>query len=372
MKRYKSIDGMRGLFMIIMIGGHLFEWWLTNADYWLYVALASVCIPVGASGFLFVSGISTSLSFQKSLLRPEASDELFKHKMRNVYIFRALFLLVIAFVYNIAIALALNDLTWIWAWFVLQTIGFSILMAWPFLKTSKILRIIIGIGALALHEILFALLFEFQGQANFYGIAYHILFHPIQLYPILPYFSVFIFGTVIGDIIFGINQIDNEIDRKSAFKRSFFYPVLILGSIIAIFGILYQFPSFLLWTPISARLFGIGVIFVMVSIFIGIEEFNVFKMKKNHRLFYFYSYYSFTIFLAHNPLHFLFTRQLTAVTIWFAVLPIVILMTILLKVLHDKLGPKASLKAIIGLISFKLATKIEVRKKKKILNAKIE
>ena len=372
MKRYKSIDAMRGLFMIIMICGHLFEWWLTEADYWLYIVLASVFIPVGASGFLFVSGISTSLSYQKSLLRPEASDESFKLKMRNVYIFRALFLLVIAFIYNIAIALALNDLTWIWAWFVLQTIAFSILMAWPFLKTSKILRIIIGIGALALHEILFALLFDYQGQVNFYGITYHILFHPIQLYPILPYFSIFIFGTVIGDTIFSINQIDNEGDRKRAFKRSFFYPVLILGSITFIFSILYRFPSFLLLTPISARLYGIGVVFILVSIFIGIEEFEVFKMKENHRFFFFHSYYSFTIFLTHNPLHFLFTRQLNVVTIWLAVIPTIILLTILLKVVYDKLGPKASLKAIIGLISFKLATKIEVRKKKKILNAKIE
>ena len=35
MKRYKTIDMIRGLAMIIMVGGHMLDWWLTTEDYWL-------------------------------------------------------------------------------------------------------------------------------------------------------------------------------------------------------------------------------------------------------------------------------------------------------------------------------------------------
>ena len=67
MKRYKTIDMIRGLSMIIMVGGHMLDWWLTAEDYWLFLFLASFLAPVGAAGFVFISGTVTFLSYQRNI-----------------------------------------------------------------------------------------------------------------------------------------------------------------------------------------------------------------------------------------------------------------------------------------------------------------
>ncbi|MFX1395228.1 MAG: heparan-alpha-glucosaminide N-acetyltransferase domain-containing protein [Promethearchaeota archaeon] len=360
MKRYKSVDAIRGLCMIIMIVGHLLHWWLTPADHWLYDLLKSIIGPLGASGFLFISGVSAELSYKKRRTQSKETDMKF---LRNIYLFRALLLLIIAFIYNMAIAIVINDLTWIWAWFVLQTVGFSLLLAWPFLKTSKTFRIIIGTFVLIINYYFLWLLSPYNGQANIYGVCYHILFNPLELYPILPYFSIFIFGTVIGDKLHNINKINDQKERKIAFKKRFLVPLIIIGFILIVFSIIFYFPSFLLCYTFSAMVYSLGIIFVLLAILIWVEEFNLIKIVKSHRFFYFYSYYSFTIFLAHNPLYFLFLEKLNIITIWIGIFIALVFLTILLRFIYKKLGAKASLKILISVISFKIALKIEERKK---------
>ena len=75
MKRFKSIDIFRGLCIVMMICGHIINWWLRPEDYWLYLTLESSLTPIGASGFLFVSGIATLLSHQNRLLLAEDSNK---------------------------------------------------------------------------------------------------------------------------------------------------------------------------------------------------------------------------------------------------------------------------------------------------------
>lgn len=363
MRRYKSIDIIRGLCMIFMVYGHIINWWLTPEDYWLYLFLESIFAPIGASGFLFISGLSAQLSYKNRLEKAEGSNEFNMKMVRNVYMFRALLLLFIAFMYNTAIAIAINDLTYIWAWFVLQTIGFCLILAWPLLKTSKIFRIILGIILLVSNEFILAFLSSYHGQVNFYGVLFHILYNPVELYTIQSFFTMFLIGTVAGEIIFDINIIDNENERRRIFKTHLF-SLLIIGIILTSFGMIFLFPTFLKHATFSSMVYSLGIIFTLLSILIGIEEFEVIKTEKSYRFFYYYSYYSFTIFLAHNPLFFLFYRQLSVITIWIAVFTTMFLLTLLLRAVYKKLGPKASLKILLTAISFKLALKIEVRKNK--------
>ncbi|MFX1392412.1 MAG: heparan-alpha-glucosaminide N-acetyltransferase domain-containing protein [Promethearchaeota archaeon] len=368
MKRYKSIDMIRGLCMIIMVAGHMLDWWLTEEDYWLYWLMYAIFAPIGASGFVFISGTATILSYQKNILRPEASEKLFRQKLKNIYILRASFLLLISFIYNYAVAIMYNDISLIWSWNILQTLSLSFILAYPLLKTSKIIRLILAIIILIANEIILGITISHIGQVNIYGVLYYILYNPLELYPILPYFTVFLIGTVVGDLIYNVNLIEDQAERKSAFKKGFIIPLFLLGFIITTLGIWYLFPNFLIRWTISATLYSIGILLLLISISFGLEEFEIFKMKQNHRFFFFYSYYSFTIYLAHNPLYFLFYRQLNVITIWVAVVMVIALLTILLRVLYNKLGPKASLKVGIAVLSFIIATKIEQRNKKKILN----
>lgn len=363
MKRYVSIDIFRGIAVFGMVFGHILNWWLIPEDYWLYLFFYYGLGPIAAGGFLFLSGMSGVFAYKKSLIMVNESDDFNMGIVRNGYILRALLLLLIAFLYNIPIALAINDLTWIWAWFVLQTIAFSLLMAWPFLKTSKIFRIIFGSVILVINFIVLELLRPYQGQYNnFYGILYHILFNPLDLYPIIPFFVTFLMGTVAGEILYEINSIEDQDERNHAFKYRFVYPFFITGISLTIFAILFQFPSFFTYSSFSAMVYGIGIICIIVSVIIWVEEFELIKTKKNYNFFHYYSYYSFTIFLGHNVLYFLFYQRLNAINIWIAIVITMFFMTLLLRFMYKKLGPKASLKAGIGVLSLIIAIKIEQRK----------
>jgi len=363
MKRYKSIDVARGVAVFGMVFGHILNWWLVPEDYWLYLFIYYALGPIAAGGFLFLSGISGIFAYKKSIIMVNESDDFSMTMVRNGYLLRALLLLIIAFLYNIPIAIAINDLTWIWAWFVLQTIGFSLLMAWPFLKTSKIFRIIFGCFILIVNFIILELLRPYQGQYNnFYGILYHILFNPLDLYPIIPFFVFFLMGTVAGDYLYEINLIEEQDERNYAFKYKFIYPSFIVGICLSVFAILFQFPSFFTYSSFSAIVYGIGIICIIVSVIIWVEEFELIKTKKNYNFFHYYSYYSFTIFLVHNVLYFLFYQSLNAITIWIPIVITMFLFTLLLRFTYKKLGPKASLKAGIGILSLIIAIKLEQRK----------
>jgi len=369
MKRYKTIDFARGLCIMGMVFLHIINWWLTPEDFWLYLTLEAYIGFIGASGFLFISGISAKLAYKNWLIRVENSNELSIQMVRNVYLFRALFLLIIALIYNTIIAIALNDLTWIWAWNVLQTISFSLFMAWPLLKTSRVLRAVFGITILIVDHFVFAFLLPYKGQANYYGILFHILYHPSEQYRILSYFTMFLIGTVLGDVIYDLNTIENQSERIIAFKKYIFCSIII-GAVITIFGIIFLYPNFLLRATISSMFYSLGIIIIAVSVLIGIEEFEVFKVKNSYTCFYYYNYYSFTIYLAHNPLYFLFYRQLNVFTIWIPVIITLLCFTILIRLIYKKLGPKASLKVGISILSLILAIIIEIKKNNK--NTKIK
>ncbi|MFX0070972.1 MAG: hypothetical protein ACFFAO_07775, partial [Candidatus Hermodarchaeota archaeon] len=241
-------------------------------------------------------------------------------------------------------------------------IGFTLLRAWPLLKTSKWFRVLFGTSILIFNFILLEFLTPYQGQANIYGVMYHLLYNPLELYPIIPFYTIFIMGTVVGEIIYDINRIENREEREYAIKFRFLYPTFLIGLCLMIFAILFQFPSFFTYSSFSAIVYALGIIFIIVSIVMGIEVYELIKLKKNYNFLEYYSYYSFTIFLAHNVVYFLFYQSLNAISIWFAIVITLTLMTILLRYVYKKLGPKASLKAGISIISFFLTVKLKQRK----------
>ncbi len=362
MKRFKTIDTARGMAIFGMVVGHMLNWWLTEADLWIYLVYYIILAPLGVSAFLFISGASTTLAYRKRLMLLNESDEFNMQTVRNVFMLRALILLGIALIYNIVGAfLIFEDLTWIWAWNVLQTIAFSLIIIWPLLKTSKILRIILGIILLIANQLIFEFLLPYQGQINFYGIIFYILFNPTHEYVILPFFSMFLLGTVLGDFLFELDQIENQDERRVAFKIHLIYS-LILGFILIIFGILFQFPSFLEHAMFSSMVYSLGLILIIFSVLMIIEELEIIKIKKSHKFFYYYSYYSFSIYIAHNILYFLFLRQLTIITIWIPIIVTMIILSLLIRYIHKKIGPYASIKFGISVLSFVII----VRKKDKI------
>lgn len=362
MKRVQSIDMIRGFCIFLMVLGHLLDWWIIKQDRWLIFYLFSFLAPIAATGFVLVSGFSAAISYKSRAKKAETSIDITLTQARNIYLIRALLLLGISLIYNTAIGLAMNDLRWIWAWNVLQTISISLLLAWPLLRTPKYLRIGLGIGLLVLNELLSPFLLTYSGQLNIYGVLFHILYHPIEAFTILSYFAIFIIGTVVGDFFFDINIIKDQKERKNTIKRVFLRTILIVGIIFTSFGIIYRFYDFIYRRTLSAMFYSIGGILILLSVLLYLEEFEKIKPKKRYRFFYYFSFYSFTIYIAHDPLFFIFFQQLNAINIWLAVIGLFLVITLMLKVMHKKLGIKGSLKAQLGILSLIIANKIEQRK----------
>jgi len=228
MKRIKSVDTIRGLCILLMILGHLMDWWIR---------------------------LEAILSYKSKVTNIDDSNGLTMRKVKNIYLIRALLLLIVALLYNIVIAFGINDPTWIWAWNVLQTIAISLLLGWFFLNTSKTLRILVGIVLLVANQFISILLLPYDGQTNIYGLLFYILFHPLEQFTILSYFSIFLLGTVVGDSFIEVNKINDQEERKHAIKYVYLTPLLLIGIILVAFGFIFRFPDIIFRRTFSSLVF---------------------------------------------------------------------------------------------------------------------
>jgi len=362
--RLKSIDIFRGLCMAWMILGHLIDWWLKSEYSWLHEIMIMIIDPIGASGFLFISGVSIALSYRKRLNKVKVSEDYNFRMVKNSYLFRAFFIFIIAIIYNIPTAIVLKNPSMIWYWFVLLTAAVSIFLAWPLLKTSKIFRIFIAIAILAIHFIIFSWLYPFQGESNIFGIIFHILYNGIHQDPILIFFPFFIIGTVIGDLIYETIYSNKKDQQYSSFKKQLLIPVIIIGIFMIVSGVLINFPQFLRRKSLSWVIYSIGINLFLLSIFLLIEKFSRFKTQKSYKLLFYYSYYSLTIYLAHNILYvpllyFPFLNQLDLVSIWIFAAAAFLSIGFILRAIHHKFEEKASLKVQIARLSLGVTMRIE-------------
>jgi len=324
MIRFKSIDIFRGICMGWMFLGHLLEWWI-RPEYAYVNNFTHVIF------FLFISGVSIALSYQNRIYKVEVLKELTKSRVRNSYLLRALFLLIIAIFYNLSIALAINDLTYIWSWFVLLTASISLLVGWPLLKLPKYFRIVIGLSVWILNQFLFEILLNY-GQVNIFRGVFHLLYNKPHLDPILTFFPFFLFGTVIGELISDLNFDNTELSRKTTIRIIKKY--IIIGPILIFIGIFIGFPDFLVRSSLSWSIYSLGIQLTLLMTLFIFEILFGNNIKKNYKFLFYFSYYSFTVYLTHSLLHFLFLKQLDYISIWFAILITFLMFGMLLRIIY--------------------------------------
>jgi len=340
-----------------MFIGHLQAWWLREEDAWLYNLTFKIVDPIGSSAFIFIAGLATVLSLRSRFIKAQLSESYNYRIIRKEYFFRAFFIFILSLIYNISIAISLLNPLWIWTWFVLLSVSASLFISWSLLKTSIPLRIMISIIIWILNQILLEYLTPFQGQININGVLFHIFYHRLDLDPILSFLPFFLFGTVVGDIMFKIyNNEDNKLMKK-ALKNRLIYPGLIIGLILIILGISINYPNFLINRSFPWMIYTLGINLIILSILITYEEYTPFKFEKRYNFLFYFSYYSLTIYLLHNLLYFIFYKQLNRFSIWIFILVTCVLTGLLLKVIYVKFGSKFSLKVQIGKMAASLAKK---------------
>jgi len=359
MIRIKAIDTFRGLCIFYMTFGHMIYWGIILSDFWLYEFIWNFGAFIGGGGFLLVSGMSAVLSYRRRLIKVQSSKEVSVKIVRNEYMFRALIIFAISIFWNFFGTLYMG-LPGVWLWFVLQTISISLMMAWPFFKTSKLFRLFICFACWIGNEIIFAVLSPHQGQQSVLGFLFFLLYNVPEQNVILGYFPFLLAGTIIGDLFFEASLRENLNHQKTFLKEKLFKPGILGGILLIIFGVFYKFPDFANKETFSSHMFIFGIELLLIIILVIIKDFKKIQFKKKYSVIKYYSFYSFTIFLAHHLLFFIFAPQFNAIEIWLYIIPIMVIWTAFFRFIYKKLGKYASLKFIISKSANYLAEKIEL------------
>lgn len=345
--------------MLWMILGHNLAWVLAPNFEIFHNVIFNIVDVIGSSGFIFISGVSMGLSFKRRQLHTDYNQRRF----RNSYLINAGLIVFVALRYNSFAAVYMLDPTLIWGWSVLMTISFSMFLAWPLLKVNKTIRIVIGLTIWILDNILFNYLTQTKLINPISPIILYLLYSPAELNPILEYFSFFLFGTVIGNILAEIRDQNRFTDeqRKVFAKKRFIYPLFITGPLLTLFGIVLSPTQFYI-KSFAWRFYSLGIMLIFFSFLFTIEFYNLFTTKKSYRFLFFYSYYSLSIFLYHYILIFLFPRMFNPISALVYISVLYVIITLLLRYIYKKWGSGASIKAQLRKAANYFADEIEKKR----------
>jgi hypothetical protein len=270
-----------------------------------------------------------------------------------------------SFSVNIILAILNSEPRWILAWQFLQTLSVSLFIAWPFLKTSRIFKIAIGAILWIVNYIVKNALTPYIDQPNIGGFIFILLYTTLELDGILIFFTYFLIGMVIGEIIYELFLIEDKNERKTTLKKKLFLPAFTSGIILIIVGVLFNFPEFLnaLYRSFPWMIYSLGIHLILISVLLYIEESGIFQTKRDYKFLFYFSYYSFTVYISHYLLTLLFVRQLSSPLIWVNIIITMILYNTLFRIIYKTLKEKASIKAQINRLAVILTRNLEERKK---------
>ena len=247
-----------------------------------------------------ISGISLIIWYRNAIAKAKELDNYSPSIMKKEYYFRSLILLIIAVIYNAVVAIVALDPTWLWAWFILFALAFSMLMSYPFFRTSKLFRIIHAFIIIIINQIIITILWPFEGQLNIYGILFYLLYNKLLLDPVLSSYAFYILGTVFGDLLFEVFQIENITERRLALRNKILIPSLVIGSVLITLASIFIAELFFMDYPFAWVPFSIALIILAISILLIFEVYGYFDTKKSYKFSYYFSYYSLTVYLGHN------------------------------------------------------------------------
>ena len=362
MQRIKSLDTFRGFIMLAMVWVHLCDWWLHEDYNWFSNAILPIFKLIFGPGFLLLAGVSISLSYRKNLIKITTSDNFNYNILKREYFFRAAFILIVALGYNSFVALGSMDPLNVWKWFMLLTMSISLFIAWPLLKAPKYIRLVLAVVIWILNYFIFNYLLPYQWQINVNGIIYYFLYNSIDLIPFPHYISFLLIGTIVGEVIFDIYQIDNQKERKLLLKKKITVPSLSLGVPLIIVSVILDSQLSLERTSFIWILFAMGINLILLSAFLGFEDFKRRINKRRLKFLFYYSYYSLTVYLVHNILYFFFLDLLNLFYFWIFVTLTCFFFGLVLRLIHNKYGSKFSIKIQVGRLSSELAKRLEKMK----------
>ncbi|MFX0029075.1 MAG: hypothetical protein ACFE8B_07690, partial [Candidatus Hermodarchaeota archaeon] len=83
--------------------------------------------------------------------------------------------------------------------------------------------------------------------------------------------------------------------------------------------------------------------------------------ERSYRFFFYFSYYSFSIYFAHNILYLFLYKRLNALTFWIFMPLSFLVIGFLLRAIYARFKDKVSIKAQVGKLSARLAIYVKER-----------
>lgn len=192
-KRFWEIDFMRGIAIIMMVVFHsafnLYYFDVINIDIdstpWWLLARSTATI------FIFLVGVSLTLSYSKAKLNKSKKEIWIKYVIRGSKIFSwGILITAITFIF-------LNDAYVRFG--ILHFIGLSIIIAVPFIRFKKI-NLIIAPILIALGFYIESFIFE-TSWLMWIGFRPE-SFYTIDYFPLLPWFGLILFGISAGNLLY--------------------------------------------------------------------------------------------------------------------------------------------------------------------------
>ncbi len=196
--RVNALDTFKGIMLVNVLIVHTLYAGLSPESYWLWGAYFWVMDFVGAPGFLFAAGVSLSLTVRKKELLL-AEQKITRKDIQKEVWFSSLFILGLAFMFNLIGGY--DEMGWqsIWAWNVLQTIAITRIACFYCLRLRRTARLIIAFIIVGAAPLLFSTVSGLSEISHAGGVLYYILFNPSYADTFIPYVAYTLVGTIIGD-----------------------------------------------------------------------------------------------------------------------------------------------------------------------------
>ena len=220
-RRIGSIDFVKGVAIVFIIGAHTAGAWLVSSWKFFYGIGFAFLDIFGPSLFIFLSALSVVFSIRRK------KGEIKEKIIRNRIFSRGMMIIVIAVIFNIiSIEFTIEGYSFpatLWGWNILMFIGLSQVFSYYALKLSKIARVIIGMFIIFTSDTVRQYLFQGKEAGDILSsILHYIITSPSPMTPLLPWISICFISSIFGEYLYEAMISGTKKDYKKLF-RTFLY-----------------------------------------------------------------------------------------------------------------------------------------------------
>ncbi len=238
-RRIGSIDFVKGVAIVFIIGAHTAGAWLVTSWRFFYGIGFAFLDIFGPSLFVFLSALSVVFSIRRK--KASTGEKI----IRNRIFSRGLMIIIIAVIFNIvSIEFTIPGYSFpatIWGWNILMFIGFSQIFSYYALKLNKVARAIIGLVIIFTSDSVRQFLFQGKEAGDPISIVLHyIITSPSPMTPLLPWISICFISSIFGEYLY-----EAMISGTKKDYRKLFHTFLYWGISLVLVGIFIGRNSFI-------------------------------------------------------------------------------------------------------------------------------